>query len=92
MATEETVRVHPGDIVQDHEGLLYLTTGTFNWGVGAVLRSRGNLSQSISEAYHRLKPGSFSVVGVAPMMPEAVAQARRDSLATEAAVARETGK
>lgn len=85
MATEETVTVHPGDVVQDHEGLLYLTTGVHSWGIGAVMRWQGHAPEMPNEVYHRLMVGSFRVVGVAPLMPEAVAQSRRDSLTTEKA-------
>lgn len=82
MATDESIRVHPGDIVQDSDGLFFLVTETHSWGVGAVQRDRvpGGL---IREAYFRLKPGQFVPVGVAHTLPEEVAQARRDSLALE---------
>lgn len=90
MATEETAPVHPGDIVQDTDGCLHLVTTTNSWGVGAIQR-RIEAGQEVS-TYARLRPGQFSVCGVAVTLPEAVAQARRDSLATEAAVAREAGQ
>ena len=87
MATEETVRVHPGDIVQDSDGLFLLVASTHQWGVGAVMRWRQD--DEVREHAYRLKPGQFRVVGVAPVLPEEVAQARRDSLATERALAAE---
>ena len=89
MATDETVTAHPGDILQDQDGLLYLATETHSWGVGAVQRAHYN--GEVRETYSRLKPGQFVVVGTAHMLPEEVAQARRDSLATERALAREAG-
>lgn len=90
MATDETVIVHPGDIIQDADGMLLLVASTHRWGVGAVLRCRHDGEDR--EHYYRMKPGQFVVVGAAHMLPEEVAQARRDSLATARTVAKETGK
>ncbi|MEJ7831280.1 MAG: hypothetical protein WKF79_00055 [Nocardioides sp.] len=90
MATEEAITVHPGDILQDSQGLLYLASEVHGWGVGAV--QRFDHAGDVIEAYHRLKPGQFVVVGTAHTLPEAVAQARRDSLATERAIAKDAAK
>ena len=84
MATEESVTVHPGDIVQDTSGQFYLVASTHKWGVGAV--QRWTDGGETRETYHRLKPGQFVPVGVAHMLPEEVSQARRDSLALERAM------
>lgn len=98
MATEEEViAVHPGDIIQAtvqgpiHGHFLFVTE-TQRWGVGAVLRWFDPDLQEDREVYHRMKPGTFAVVGTAAIMPPEVAAARRDSLATARAVAREAGQ
>lgn len=88
MATDETLIVHPGDIIQDADGLLYLASETHRWGVGAVLRWRLPDGE-VRETYHRMKPGQFVVCGEAHFMPEAVRQARRDSITNARAVAKE---
>jgi hypothetical protein len=82
MATEETVIVHPGDIIQDSAGQLMLVTQTKKWGVGAVQRWHDGVE--MQERYHRLKPGQFVVCGAAHLLPEEISQARRDSLRTAA--------
>lgn len=87
MATDETVTVHPGDILQDSDGLFYLAAETHSWGIGAVLRWRQD--DQVRETYHRMKPGQFVVVGVAHTLPEEVRAARRDSIATARALARD---
>lgn len=91
MATDETVTVHPGDIIQDSDGLLYLASETQRWGVGAVLRWRLPDGE-VRESYHRMKPGQFTVCGEATLMPEEVRAARRDSIATAKAVAKDAAK
>lgn len=91
MATEpETVTVHPGDIIQDSSGQIMLVTQTKRWGVGAVQRWHDGIE--MQERYHRLKPGQFVVCGAAHLMPEEVAQARRDSLKLAAQVAKDAGQ
>jgi hypothetical protein len=87
MATDETLIVHPGDILQDTSGQFFLAASTHSWGVGAV--QRWTDGGEVRETYHRLKPGQFVVVGSAHTLPEEVAQARRDSIATARALARE---
>lgn len=77
MATETTI-VHPGDIVQDARGLIFLVSETHRWGVGALLRAE------TGDSYHRLKPGQFAVVGQAHTLPVEIAQRRRSSLAAAA--------
>lgn len=89
MATEETIIVHPGDIIQDSTGQLMLVTQTKPWGVGAVQRWHDGIE--MQERYHRLKPGQFVVCGAAHLLPEEIAQARRDSLRTAAQQAKEQG-
>lgn len=90
MATEEATAVHPGDIIQDSQGLLYLASEVHGWGVGAVQRFAHQ--GDVLEAYHRLKPGQFVVVGAAHMLPPELAAARKDSIATERAIAKEAAK
>jgi hypothetical protein len=87
MATDEILIVHPGDILQDTSGQFFLAASTHSWGVGAV--QRWTDGGEVRETYHRLKPGQFVVVGSAHTLPEEVAQARRDSIATARALARE---
>ncbi len=95
MATEETLIVHPGDIIQatqpgPQHGHFLLVTETHRWGVGAVARWHDDGDDR--EVYHRLKPGTFAVVGAAYILPPEVAAARKDSLATQRAVEKEAGK
>jgi hypothetical protein len=87
MATDDTVIVHPGDIVQDSEGQFYLVASTHKWGVGAV--QRWTDAGQVRETYSRLRPGQFVVVGTGHLLPEEVAQARRDSLRLAADLARD---
>lgn len=84
---DSTIQVFPGDIVQTADGMLLLVSETFGWGVGAVMRwiDRGDER----ETYHRLKPGQFVKVGEAHLLPEAVAQARRDAVRTAREIARD---
>lgn len=90
MATEQTTTVHPGDIIQDSNGQLMLVTQTKPRFIGAVQRWHDGIE--MQERYHRLQPGQFVVCGAAHLMPEEVAQARRDSLTTAAQVAKEAGQ
>lgn len=90
MATDETVIVHPGDIIQDANGHLHLVTETHSWGVGAVQRWLEHGEDR--EVYARFKPGQFFVVGTAHTLPAEVKQARRDSLTTQRNLERERGK
>lgn len=95
MATDETIIVHPGDILQGTEqgpqhGHLFLVTETHRWGAGAV--ARWHHDGDDHEVYHRFKPGTFAVVGAAHILPPEVAAARRDSLATQRQLAKEQGK
>lgn len=85
MAESEVITVHPGDIVQDNEGLLYLVGETHGWGLGAVMRwkDRG----AVHESYHRLKPGQFVPCGQGHILPGELSRARRESLATAAELA-----
>lgn len=97
MATEETVIVHPGDIIQATQqgpihGHLLFVSETHRWGVGAVLRWPDPDLQEDREVYHRMKPDTFVKVGTAAIMPPDVAAARRDSIATQRAVQREVAK
>jgi hypothetical protein len=92
MATDDTLIVHPGDIIQGTQqgpshGHLFLVTETHRWGVGAV--HRWSEHGADKETYWRFKAGQFAVVGVAPLMPPEVAAARRDSVEGALAVARE---
>jgi len=89
MATEETISVHPGDIIQDSAGQLMLVTQTKPRFVGAVQRWHDGIE--MQERYHRLRPGSFVVCGAAHLLPEEIAQARRDSLKLAAEIAKEQG-
>lgn len=91
MATEpETVTVHPGDIIQDSAGQLMIVTQTKPRFIGAVQRWHDGIE--MQERYHRLQPGQFVVCGAAHLLPEEISQARRDSLATAAKLAKEQGK
>ena len=86
MATEETLIVHPGDIIQGtvqgpQHGHLFLVTETHTRHLGAVARAFMNGADV--EAYHRLRPGTCDVVGAAAILPPEVAAARRDSIATQ---------
>lgn len=89
MATEETISVHPGDIIQDSNGQLMLVTQTKPRFIGAVQRWHDGIE--MQERYHRLRPGSFVVCGAAHLLPEEIAQARRDSLKLAAEIAKEQG-
>lgn len=95
MATEEAQTVHPGDIIQGtqqgpHHGHLFLVTETHRWGVGVL--ARWHEDEEDREVYHRMKPGTFAVVGAAYILPPDVAAARRDSIATARTLAKESGK
>lgn len=96
MATEEqTLVVHPGDIIQGTSqdargGHFFLVTQCKAWGVGAVHRWHNQGSDF--EDYYRFRPTEFVVVGAAHLLPPEIAQARRDSLATAALVAKEQGQ
>lgn len=90
MATEEAEPIHPGDIIQDAEGVVYLASEVHGWGVGATLISRS--AYGVGETYHRLKPGQFVKVGEARFMPEAVVGRRRDSLRQAAEIAAERAR
>lgn len=86
----EQIVTHPGDIIQDSDGLLYLVSEVHGWGAGAVMRWREpRATDDIAEHYYRFKPGQYVVVGAAHMLPEAVAQARRDSLKLQREIERE---
>lgn len=88
MATEQkTITVHPGDIIQDSSGQLMIVTQTPKWGVGAIQQWHDGFD--MQERYHRLKPGQFVVCGVAHLLPEEIASARRDSLKLAAEIAKE---
>jgi hypothetical protein len=80
--------VHPGDIVQDSEGLLYLVSEVHRWGIGAVSRMKVS-PLDVIERYTRMKPGQFVVVGTAHTLPVEVTQRRKDSLALAADLARD---
>lgn len=91
MATEpKPTSPHPGDIIQDSHGQIMLVTQTRAWGVGAVQRWHDGIE--MRERYHRLKPGEFVVCGAAHLLPEEIAQARRDSLKLAATLAKEAGQ
>lgn len=83
MATEEaessgaSVTVLPGDIVQDSAGMIYLVSETHRWGVGAVMRWLDQ-GQTL-EAYFRLKPEQFAVVGTAALLPTEIAERRNEA-------------
>ena len=96
MATEQkTLVVHPGDIIQattkdGRNGHFFLVSQCKSWGVGAIQRWLDGADDK--EAYHRFatRPEpEFVVVGAAHLLPVELAQARRDSIATAAAVAKE---
>ncbi len=88
-AESETIVVHPGDIIQDSNGQLMLVTQTKPRFVGAVQRWHDGIE--MQERYHRLQPGQFVVCGAAHLLPEAIAQARRDSIKQAAEIAKEQG-
>lgn len=96
MATEETLIVHPGDIIQATQqgpihGHLFLVSETHRWGVGAVMRWTDDGEDR--ETYHRFTdPAAFVVVGTAHLLPPDVAARRRDSVATQRTVEREKAK
>lgn len=95
MATEQTVTVHPGDIIQGiepgpHHGHFFLVTECRRWGVGAVQRWRDG--DEDHEVYSRFKPPQFALVGTAHILPPPVAAARRDSIRTAQTVAKEAGR
>lgn len=86
MATDETLIVHPGDIIQGTQqgpqhGHLFLVTEPRTRHVGAV--ARWHADGADQETYHRFQPGTFAVVGAAAILPPEVAAARRDSIATQ---------
>ena len=91
MATAaETPPVHPGDIIQDSTGQLMIVTQAKPRFIGAVQRWHDGIE--MQERYHRLPIGQFVVCGAAHLMPEEVAQARRDSLKLAAQVAKDAGQ
>lgn len=85
--------VHPGDIVQitdqvhAHRGALLQVEIVQAWGIGAEMNAI--VDGTYCAAYVRLKPDQFAVVGVAVLMSPDRLAARRASLATDAAMARE---
>ena len=91
MATEqETLTVHPGDIIQDNNGQIMLVTQTKAWGIGAVQRWHDGIE--MQERYHRLKPGEFVVCGAAQLLPEEIRQTRTDSLKLAAEIAKDAAQ
>lgn len=93
MATEETIVVHPGDIIQATQpgplhGHFLLVTEVHARHIGAIMRWPETTTVLGQEAYHRLKPGAFAIAGVAPIMPPEILAARRDSVATARDLAR----
>lgn len=86
-AEEETVTVHPGDIVQitdgKHAGVgcLLIVEGCYGWGIGCTMRWSDK--DRVWESYHRLKPSQFAVCGAASVVKPDVLAARRDSIGTE---------
>lgn len=94
-AAEDTVTVHPGDILQitdsKHPGLgcVLIAEGCHKWGVGATLRWFAG--ERTMEAYIRLKPGQFSVTGAAAVLSPETLAARRASIETARLVAEEAG-
>lgn len=94
MEAEQTLVVHPGDIIQgttpdSRNGHFFLVTQCKAWGVGAI--QRWHQDGDDKEAYHRFRPAEFVVVGAAHLLPPELAQARRDSIATARTVERERG-
>ena len=92
MATEDTIIVHPGDIIQGtaqgpQHGHLFLVTEPRATHVGAL--ARWHQDGDDHEHYHRFKPGTFAVVGEAAIMPPELLAARRDSIRTQREVERE---
>lgn len=88
MATESEPAPHPGDVIQDSNGLIYLVTEVRAWGVGALMRWTDRSGAPL-ESYHRFKAGQYFIVGPARLLPPAVSEARRASLTTAQAVERE---
>jgi hypothetical protein len=89
----ETLIVHPGDIIQitdsahELQRALLIVHETHAWGVGAMVQAlRGG---ELQEAYQRIKPGTFAVVGAALLLPEDVTAARRASVEHAREVTRE---
>lgn len=95
MATElKAPVVHPGDVIQattkdSRGGHFFMVTQCKAWGVGAIQRWIDGTDDR--EAYYRFKRREFVIVGAAHLLPVEIAQARRDSIATAAAVAKEQG-
>src|SRR3546814_10586258 len=98
MATDQkTLVVHPGDIIQgttkdSRGGHFFMVSQCKAWGVGAIQRWIDGTEDR--EAYYRFKirpEPEFVVVGAAHLLPVEIAQARRDSIATTAAVAKDQG-
>lgn len=87
MATDHEKTALPGDVIQDSNGQLMLVTIVKKWGVGAVQQWHDGLK--MNERYHRLKPGTFYIVGAARLLPESVSRARRDAMITAAAISGE---
>jgi hypothetical protein len=93
MATDETIIAHPGDIIQStmqghwSHGLLFMIDQTRSWGVEASMLYRQAGEEFVVPM--RFKPGTFAICGAAAIVPPEIAAARRDSIATARAVARE---
>ena len=90
---ETTIVVHPGDVVQitqaDHRyrAALGIVQECHGWGVGVNLIAISN-GRPV-EAYERLRPGQFVVIGSAFLMPPEVAAARKASIEHAEDLARE---
>jgi mannose/cellobiose epimerase-like protein (N-acyl-D-glucosamine 2-epimerase family) len=91
------VPVLPGDLVQvtaqghRFRGGLGVVSEVRRRGVGAVLQAL-DADGRLVEAYERLRPDQFAVVGRAVLVTPEIQRAREDAERTAAAVARESGR
>ena len=97
MATEQQQQApHPGDLIQITDAAspahshIALVQEVRRWGVGAVIRYPVAGDQ-VAEIYYRLAREQFIIIGAAPLLPPDLIEARKQSLASAAALAGESG-